>query len=214
MCKIQNQYACRCLGGVESAFTPQDVRSCPCPSIVKSYQLHRRCEECQRAEKKHTRGWTGAGTGSKRFGSKSKSQETHEVNVTRGRNGLQRRESSTTTLASLNSHSMTGDQSVYYTPRSMPSDLQSQKKNESPWTFGIFISSTWNDQFQQTAPRTGRWAICAEADVVKETGFQYDERDEAARQQIIDQIELLLGQLTGLHLGGLVMKTCRVSTSP
>lgn len=209
MCKIQNQYACQCLGETEAAFTQQDVRSCPCPSIVKVYQVRRPCEQCRRPEKKHTRKWTGIG--SRRFGYQSKSQETHEVDVTREQGNLQRRGSSATTSTGLHPHSMAEEQSVYYTPQSISSNLQPREKDKAPWTLGIFTSSTWNTQCQQEAFRVGRWAICAEADVVKETNFHYDEHNDATRQQIIDQIEVLLGQLTGLHLSGLVMKACKAS---
>lgn len=213
MCKIQNQYACPCLGEVEPAFTPQDVRSCPCPSIVKFYQVRRRCRRCQQPGKKHTRRWTGIGTAidSKRFETESRSQETNDVNVSRDHGSLQRRASSATTSTSLHPHSVAEKQSIYYTPQSMPCELRSQGHDEAPWTFDVFISSTWNDQFAQGSPRVGRWPICAEADVVNETGFQYDEQDNATRQQLIDKIEVVLGQLAGLHLSGLVMKACKVS---
>lgn len=200
MCYIQNIHTCQCLGKLEPAFTPQDVRSCTCPMIVRMHGLRHKCEPCRRQHKR------GKKKNTRRTDSSDASMHIPSGKPTsREATAVERQQSA---VVSNDSHAQPADggQTQCHTIYSSPLEA-SEKQEVVRSKFDIFTSSSWNAGRPHGTPRVGRLLISGEVDVVNMDQGHQKQAIGQAKQQIIDQIEELFGQLSGMKLAGLVFQT-------
>lgn len=203
MCYVQNVHTCQCLGNIEPTYTPKDVRSCLCPTIVRMHGLRNKCGPCRRQQKRH---------------GKKKSPEQTDLNggptsssETMGKaGGVEERRFADSLLNYWHVYPSGGRRTRDCTYHGRAFEVSGKEDGRRPNNLGfdILTSSSWNTGRPHGTPRMGRLVFAAEADIVdvcqssdgQVLGGQF-------KQQIIDQIELLLGQLMGLNLAGLVFQT-------
>lgn len=209
MCYVQNVHTCQCLGSIEQAFTPQDVRACTCPTIVRMYGLRHKCELCRGQQKRRV-------NKKKRIpqpsDSSDASKQTYPTETTVATVEEAMQKGLTLTPNTLHSRWSGSGPFQHYTPdmkvgntvgeihESVPKKLCLKK-------FDIFASSSWNEKRPDVVPRMGRLILSGEADTVVTDKNEDEQIEGQAKQQMIDQLEVLLAQLTGMKVQGLVLQT-------
>lgn len=204
MCCIQNVHTCQCLGEVEPAFTPQDVRSCLCPTIIRMHGLRNKCEQCRRHQRKQTRKQNVRHSGSGNESRRTLSTETSRnlsAGDARGRTSFHQIPDNVH-ARSLGREELAGQKPQYST-----FIVHQQEDMAQLGKIDILTSSSWNAQPPFGIRGLARITICGEANVVGVLQDHGEQRGGSTNQQIINQIEVMLGKLAGMKLAGLVIQT-------
>lgn len=202
MCYIQNVHTCQCSGSIEPAFTSQDVRSCMCPTIIRMHGLRQKCDPCRRQEKKQ--------------GKKKKSRRTESINTSgqtvlegasQEAGGISKEYYSTPMLAETHARQSGEEGTKRLTPRSSAPDVFREKTDVGLKSSEVFTSTSWNIGRPQGTLRVGRLMLSGDVDIIDVHHTCNEQEGTLTKQQIVDQIEMLLGQLAGVNLAGLVVQT-------
>lgn len=204
MCFVQNVHTCQCHGSIEPAFTPQDVRSCMCPTIVRMHGLRHKCDPCRRQQKRQ-----GKRKSLRRNESRKDMTETmhgagpQEIVGTVGGQDCSSR--------SVGSHTHTYISEATDIDRpplqNQPSEMCQKRREVLLERSEVFTSSSWNIGRPHGTPRMCRLVLSGEVDVVDSEQSCGEQGADVTKQQIVDEIEVLLGQLTNVRLAGLVLQT-------